>query len=228
MGFKNSEEAIGTFVDMWGNKALISGIVSDFNANSLHQELRPVIIFCGTRAYSVGAVRVETKDLAASLAAIKDTWESVFPKYVFEHTFLDETIASFYDGERRNAYLIGIFAGVAIFIGCIGLFGLVSFMARARTKEVGIRKTLGASVAQVIGLFSREFVILVGVSFVISAPLAYYFMEGWLENFVYRIHPGFSTFLIGVCITFIVVLSTVGIKSYKAAVANPVDSLKDE
>lgn len=228
LGFKNPEEAIGIFVDMWGNKALISGIVSDFNANSLHQDMRPAIIFCGTGAYHVGAVRVETKDLAQSVAAIKDVWESVYPKYVFEHTFLDETIASFYDGERRNAYLIGIFAGVAIFIGCIGLFGLVSFMARARTKEVGIRKTLGASVIQVVGLFSKEFLILVGISFVISAPLAYYFMEGWLENFVYRIHPGVSTFLIGVSITFLVVLSTVGIKSYRAAVANPVDSLRDE
>jgi ABC-type antimicrobial peptide transport system permease subunit len=171
---------------------------------------------------------MNTADLKKTMASIKDTWESVYPKYVFEHQFLDDTIASFYDGERRNTYLIGIFAGVAIFIGCIGLFGLVSFMARAKTKEVGIRKTLGASVTQVIALFSKEFIVLVTISFVISAPLAYYFMEGWLENFEYRIRPGVTTFLIGVAITFIVVLSTVGIKSYKAAVANPVDSLRDE
>jgi putative ABC transport system permease protein len=228
LGFKNAEEAIGIPVNMWGNRAVITGIVKDFHTNSLHQRLRPTIIFCGTHSYYQGAVRMNTADLKKTMASIKDTWESVYPKYVFEHQFLDDTIASFYDGERRNTYLIGIFAGVAIFIGCIGLFGLVSFMARAKTKEVGIRKTLGASVTQVIALFSKEFIVLVTISFVISAPLAYYFMEGWLENFEYRIRPGVTTFLIGVAITFIVVLSTVGIKSYKAAVANPVDSLRDE
>lgn len=228
LGFENPQDALGLHVEMWGNRSTISGIVKDFNTNSLHRRLRPAIMFCGVTSYQQGGVRISTSDLTTTLAKVKDTWESVYPKFVFESQFLDQTIAAFYDGERRNAYLIGIFAGVAIFIGCIGLFGLVSFMARSKTKEVGIRKTLGASVTQVIGLFSKEFVILVAISFAISAPLAYYFMEGWLENFEYRIHPGISTFLIGVGVTFVVVLSTVGIKSYKAAVANPVDSLRDE
>jgi putative ABC transport system permease protein len=228
LGFKNAAEAIGVPVDIWGNKSVIRGIVKDFNTNSLRQSLKPAIILCGTRAYYQGAVRLSTRDVKDVMAKIQGTWESVYPNYVFEFDFLDSTIAGFYDGERRNAYLIGLFAGVAIFIGCIGLFGLVSFMARSKTKEVGIRKTLGASVTQVIALFSKEFVLLVSVSFVLSAPLAYYFMEGWLENFEYRIYPGVSTFLIGVALTFIVVLSTVGIKSYKAAIANPVDSLRDE
>ncbi len=121
-----------------------------------------------------------------------------------------------------------MFAGVAIFIGCIGLFGLVSFMARRKTKEVGIRKTLGASVGQVVGLFSKEFLILIGISFVIAAPLAYYFMDQWLSNFENRIHPNFVTFLIGVGVSFVVVFITVGFKSYTAATANPVDALRDE
>jgi putative ABC transport system permease protein len=228
LGLENPQDAIGIHVVMWGARATISGIVKDFNTNSLHQRLRPTIMFCGTTSYQQCGVRMSTQDLSATMAKVKDTWESVYPKFVFESQFLDETIAAFYDGERKNAYLIGIFAGVAIFIGCIGLFGLVSFMAKSKTKEVGIRKTLGASVTQVIGLFSKEFVILVAISFVISAPMAYYFMEGWLENFEYRIHPDVSTFLIGVGVTFVVVLSTVGIKSYNAAVANPVDSLRDE
>ncbi len=228
LGFENIQDVIGLHVNMWGNRSTVSGVVKDFNTNSLHQRLRPTIIFCGTQSYYQCGVRVATKDVTTALPKIQDTWESVYPKFVFESQFLDETIAAFYDGERRNAYLIGIFAGVAIFIGCIGLFGLVSFMARSKTKEVGIRKTLGASVGQVIALFSKEFVILVVISFVISAPLAYYFMEGWLENFEYRIHPGVLTFVLGVVATFVVVIATVGIKSYKAAVANPVDSLRDE
>lgn len=228
LGFDDPQDAIGLPVNMWGRRANISGIVKDFNTNSLHSRLRPTIILSSTNSYYQCGVQVETNALITAMPKIKDTWEALYPKYVFESEFLDETIASFYDGERRNAYLIGIFAGVAIFIGCIGLFGLVSFMARSKTKEVGIRKTLGASVMQVIGLFSKEFVVLVTISFVISAPLAYYFMEGWLENFEYRIHPGITTFLIGVGVTFVVVLSTVGIKSYNAAIANPVDSLRDE
>ena len=163
-----------------------------------------------------------------TISKVKNTWEEIYPKYVFEYTFLDETIAHFYDAERRTSRLIGLFAGVAIFIGCIGLFGLVSFMARRKTKEVGIRKTLGASVSQILTLFSKEFAILIMVSFVIAVPISYYFMNEWLNNFKYRIHPGAPTFLMGVLLTFAVVLATVGIKSYQAAIANPVDALRDE
>ncbi len=228
LGFTNPEEAIGLHTDIWGRKAMIRGVVKDYNTLSLHNSMSPTIIFCVTDAYYVGAVKMSNSNLRETISKIKDTWESVYPKYVFEHKFLDDTIASFYNAERRNTYMIGIFAGVAIFIGCIGLFGLVSFMARSKAKEVGIRKTLGASVGQVIGLFSKEFVVLVAISFVIAAPTAWYFMEGWLENFEYRIHPGAMTFIIGVAVTIIVVLSTVGIRSYKAAAANPVDSLRDE
>lgn len=228
LGFQQPEEAIGIQVAIWGKKALITGIVKDFNTNSLHEKLDPTAISAGTTAFYVGAVRLNTENIPQTLAAVKKTWEDIYPKYVFGHSFLDDTIAKFYDAERRNSYLIGLFAGVAIFIGCIGLFGLVSFMARRKTKEVGIRKTLGASVGQVVALFTKEFVVLIVISFAISAPVAYYFMEQWLSNFAYRIHPNIVTFLLGVTLTFIVVLATVGLKSYKAAVANPVNALRDE
>jgi putative ABC transport system permease protein len=108
------------------------------------------------------------------------------------------------------------------------LFGLVSFMAKAKTKEVGIRKTLGASAGQVIALFSKEFLVLIGISFALSSPLAYYVMNEWLSNFAYRIYPGVTTFLIGVAVTLVVVIGTVGFRSYRAAIANPVDALRDE
>lgn len=228
LGFKNPADAIGTPVNLWGRKALIMGIVQDFNSNSLHDKIEPTIILCGRDSYFKGAVRLSTSNMPQTLAKIKATWEDLFPKYVYEQHFLDETIAHFYDAERKVSYLIGVFASVAIFIGCIGLFGLISFMARRKTKEVGIRKTLGASVGQVVALFSKEFAILIGISFVISVPITYYFMEQWLSNFEYRIHPNVFTFTLGVVFTFIVVLTTVGLKSYKAATANPVDALKDE
>jgi putative ABC transport system permease protein len=228
LGFANPRDAIGVHIDVWGNKASISGIVRDFNTNSLHYKLQPAIILCGTSAYYVGAVKLDTKNLRETIGKIQQAWEDLYPKYVFEYKFLDDTIAQFYQAERRNSYLIGIFAGVAILIGCIGLFGLVSFMAKNKTKEVGIRKTLGATVAQVIILFSKEFIVLIAISFILSTPVAWYFMEQWLENFAYRIHPGVQTFLLGIGVILVVVLGTVGIKSYNAATANPVDALRDE
>jgi ABC-type antimicrobial peptide transport system permease subunit len=228
LGFKNSADAIGTPIDMWDRKAQVTGIVKDFNTLSLHSDLNPTIILCGTTAYYIGAVRIESSDMMGTIELVKKVWEDIYPKYVFQYSFLDDTITHFYDGERRTSYLIGLFAGVAIFIGCIGLFGLVSFMARRKTKEVGIRKTLGASVSQVLILFSKEFTVLIFISFLIAVPVSYYFMQEWLNNFKYRISPGAPTYLLGVAVTFTVVIVTVGVRSYRAAVANPVDALRDE
>jgi putative ABC transport system permease protein len=228
LGFENPSDAIGTPIDVWGNKALVTGVIKDFNALPLQAKLSPMIILCGTTAYYNGAVRIESPRMLETIELVKKAWEDIYPKYVFEYKFLDETISHFYDAERRTSYLIGLFAGVAIFIGCIGLFGLVSFMARRKTKEVGIRKTLGASVSQVLVLFSKEFTILIFISFVIAVPVSYYFMNEWLNNFNYRIQPGVPTYLLGVAVTSAVVIATVGIRSYRAAVANPVDALRDE
>jgi len=228
LGLKNREDAIGTPVDVWGKHALITGIVQDFNSTPLHDEREPLILSNGVESVYRGGVRLNTSDVPSTLKEVQKVWESVYPKYVFEYSFLDDTIAQFYAAERRSSYLIGLFASIAIFIGCIGLYGLVSFMARSKTKEIGIRKTLGASVAQVVGLFSMEFVWLTILAFVLSAPIAYYFMNQWLSNFAYRIQPGAFTFLLGVALSFLVVIATVGIKSYRAAVANPVDALRDE
>ncbi len=130
--------------------------------------------------------------------------------------------------KRRTSNLLTLFSGVAILIGCIGLFGLISFMAAKRTKEVGIRKTLGATVAQIVVLFTKEFVVLLLVSFVIAAPLSYYFMNGWLSNFAFRVDITIGMFLLSIGILFVIVLLTTGIKSFRAASANPVNSLKDE
>jgi putative ABC transport system permease protein len=227
LGYENPEEAIGTEVNLWGHKAMVKGIVNDFHSTSLHEDKGPLIIMTETSAYYVGGVRLSTNTKDA-IAQVQKVWEEIYPKYVFEYTFLDDTIEQFYKAERRNSYLIGIFAGVAILIGCIGLFGLISFMAKNKTKEVGIRKTLGASVGQVVGLFSKEFIVLIVISFVLSAPLSYYFMNEWLKNFAYRITPGVMTFLLGIGVSVLVVFATVGIKSYRAAIANPVDALRDE
>lgn len=228
LGFQNPEDAIGVPVDMWNSKAVITGVVKDFNATPLQFQLTPVIILSRTSAYFIGAARLNTRDMHQTIAEIRKTWEGLYPNYVFEHTFLDEQIARFYDAERRNSYTMGFFSIVAIFIGCIGLFGLVSFMVQQKIKEIGIRKTFGASVAQIVAILSREFILLIGISFLLSAPLAFYFMQKWLSNFAYKYTITGLEFLAGLSVTLVISMLTVGYRSIRAAKANPIDALRTE
>ncbi len=228
LGLSSNEEAIGVPVEVWGRKAMISGVVKNFNSSSLKDEILPLIIIPDKRRFFICAVKLNSADVREVMGSIESQWQHYFPTYIFEYTFLDDTIRKFYEQERRTSNLLSLFSGIAILIGCIGLFGLVSFMVAKKTKEVGIRKTLGASVANIMMLFTREFIALIVVSFIISAPLAYYFMGEWLDNFAYRISPGIGIFCLGVLLLTVVVLGTVGFKSLKAAVANPIDALKDE
>ena len=229
LGLKNPEDAIGVSVGYWGRRRqLIQGVVKNFHTSSLHSKIVPVIIVAGSSNYFTTAVRLQTKDVKKVMGKIEETWKMTFPKYIFEYTFLDDTISNFYVREKRTSKLITVFALVAVLIGSIGLLGLVSFMVTKRTKEVGIRKTLGASVASIMTLFSKEFVFLILISFAVAAPTARYVMGQWLENFAYHIEPGFITFAAGVVLSLLVVLGTVGYISYKAASANPVNTLRDE
>lgn len=228
MGFENVQEVIGTPVEMWGNKALVSGVMKDFNAKPLQQRIPPLMVITGKENFNNVGVRLNTKDMSSAVSAIQKTWEEIYPQQVFEFTFLDETIAHFYDAERRNSYTMGFFAIIAILIGCIGLFGLVSFMAQQKVKEIGIRKTFGATVLQIISLLSREFMVLIGVAFLIAAPLAYYFMNEWLSNFAYRISIGVTQFSFGLLLTMCICMLTVGYRSIRAALTNPADSLRNE
>jgi putative ABC transport system permease protein len=228
LGFQKPEDAIGTPVNMWGSKALITGIIKDFHATPLQFELSPVIVLAGTSAYYVGAVKLNTNDIPQLISKIQSAWESVYPNYVFDHKFLDDQIADFYNGERRNAYTLGFFSVIAIFIGCIGLFGLVSFMVQQKVKEIGIRKTFGATVFQIVSILSKEFVVLIGVSFFIATPVAFYFMQKWLSNFAYKYHMTGLEFVAGLILTLIISMLTVGYRSVRAAKANPVDALRTE
>jgi ABC-type antimicrobial peptide transport system permease subunit len=229
LGLKDPADAIGVSVEYWGrSRKLIQGVVKNFHTSSLHSKISPLIIMAGTDFFFTTAIRLQTKNSKEVMDKVEQTWKMTFPKYIFEYTFLDETIRNFYAREKRTSTLITVFAVVAVLIGSIGLLGLVSFMVTKRTKEVGIRKTLGASVGNIMTLFSKEFVILILISFSVAAPAAYYAMGQWLENFAYHIEPGIFTFGAGVVLSLIVVLGTVSFISYKAAVANPVLALKEE
>jgi ABC-type antimicrobial peptide transport system permease subunit len=155
-------------------------------------------------------------------------WEQTFPNNVYEYRFLDDKIASFYKQEDQLSELYKIFAAIAIFLSCLGLYGLASFMAVQRIKEVGIRKVLGASVGSVVYLFSKEFIILIAIAFIIASPVAWYFMNRWLQDYVYRINISWWIFIIGGISAIIIALITVSFQAVKAAIANPVKSLRSE
>jgi ABC-type antimicrobial peptide transport system permease subunit len=161
-------------------------------------------------------------------AAIQSAWNHFFPEYAYSATFLDDNIAKFYKQETQLTLLYKIFAALAIFISCLGLYGLVSFMALQKTKEIGVRKVLGASVTNIVYLFSKEFTILIALAFIIAAPVAYFMMHTWLNDFVYRINITVGVFVLAVIISIVIAWITVGYKAIKAATVNPVKSLRSE
>ena len=171
---------------------------------------------------------MQANNLSGSIAAVKAIWASTFPDYVFEYQFLDEKIASFYKEETQLSQFYKLFAGIAIFLSCLGLYGLASFMAVQRIKEVGIRKVLGATIGNIVYLFSREFVLLIGIAFVIAAPLAWYFVHQWVQNYVYRIPISGWVFILGGIGALLVALVTVSFQAIKAGRNNPATSLRSE
>jgi ABC-type antimicrobial peptide transport system permease subunit len=162
------------------------------------------------------------------LPYVQKLWTDTYPEYVYDYKFLDQTIENFYKQEDQLSQLYKIFAGIAIFISCLGLYGLVSFMAVQRTKEVGIRKVLGASVRSIIYLLSKEFTVLIIIAFIISAPIAWYIMHKWLQNYTYRIPLSASIFIIAIISSVVIAWITVAHRAIKAAIANPVKSLRSE
>ncbi|TSD66899.1 FtsX-like permease family protein [Inquilinus sp. KBS0705] len=229
LGVKDPKDAIGKNISIWDEKkARIVGVVKDFNTTSLREKIPAVIMASWNDQYLKANIKLGSGNIKETLAAIEQAWNKTFPETVYEYKFLDEKIARFYQKEDQLSQLYKIFAGMAIFISCLGLYGMVSFMAVQRTKEVGIRKTLGASVANIVYLFSKEFTLLIIVAFVIAAPIAWYFTQQWLQDFTYKIKPGVGIFLISIASSIIIAWITVGYKAVSAALVNPVKSLKSE
>ncbi len=229
LGFASPQEAIGEYLTFWDAPAKpIVGVVKNFHLLSLHDEIKPCLMATKASSYSQAGIKIDLQNAPAILQHIEKVWNAAFPENVFEYKFLDDTIAGFYEGEEKMSRLLRIFAGIAILIGCLGLFGLVSFMTAQRTKEIGVRKALGATVGDILALFSKEFAVLILVAFLLAAPIAYFAMNDWLENFVYRINIGFGVFLATLAVTFIIAGLTVGYRALKAALANPVEALRYE
>ena len=228
VGFKTNDEIVGKVLSMNGRSYPVVGVIEDFHTVSLHSEISPVILTNRVRGYQNLSLKLKTQDMQAAIAQIQQKWEKAYPEFIFSYEFLDENIKSFYDGTRKMSTLISIFTSLAIFIGCLGLFGLATFMANQKTKEIGVRKVLGATVESIVFLFSKEFIKLIVIGFALAAPAAWFIMTKYLEQFAYKIDIGPTIFLAGVGITFCIAILTVGYRSFKAATVNPAKSLRSE
>ncbi len=227
-GYDNPQDIIGKRVKIWGHLCPVVGVVEDFHTTSLHQKIEPTVLFNRLSNYRTLSIKVNPNNYQASIDAAKKLWEDAYPKHIFEYTFLDERIREFYESEGKMSVVIGAFTTIAIVIGCIGLFGLATFMANQRIKEIGVRKVLGASVQGIVFSFSKEFIVLIVISFVLAAPLGWLAMRSWLQEFEYRINLGPVIFATALITTLVIALITVGYKSFQAATANPVNSLRNE
>jgi putative ABC transport system permease protein len=229
LGLKSPNEAIGKKIRMGGNAWMpVVGVVKDFKTNSLRETVKPLMISSFTNFYSVTAVKLHAADMAKAKSSVLSKWDEYFPEYANTNVFMNDTIEDFYKQENQLSGLYKIFAGLAIFISCLGLYGLVSFLAVQKTKEVGIRKVLGATVGNIVYLFSREFTILIVIAFAIAAPVAWYVMSDWLNNFVFKIPIGAGVFVLAIVTSLIIAWITVGYKAIQAALANPVKSIRSE
>lgn len=229
LGIESPAAAIGKTIRVGREyKAPIVGVVEDFHQNSLHAPIDPTIMFSGPDEYLFMNAKIDMSQKQEAIEHLEKVWNMAYPDDVFSYEFLDETIASFYQEEARQSKLFKIFSFIAIFIGCLGLYGLVAFMAAQRTKEVGIRKVLGASIFNIAILFSKEFIKLVAIAFVLAAPIAYYIISLWLQDFTYRVSIEYWPFVLAGLATLLIALLTMGAKAVQAALANPVISLKSE
>ena len=228
LNIPDPQKAIGHVFNANGGRCRIIGVVADFQSESKHKKRRPCIMQYNDRGFWNVSVRLNPYAMQQTIAQIDKVWSGLNPNNLFQYEFLDEHIASFYRQEQKVFTAFRLFSGIAIFIGCIGLYGLIAFATLQRTREVGIRKVLGASIGSILLLFGREFIFLILAAFVVAAPVAWLAMHSWLEDFAYRIDIGWATFVVSLATSFIIAAFTISYKSVAAALANPVRSLRTE
>ena len=227
MGMKVSN-AVGKPLTLWGGtKGTIIGVVKDFNYKPIQQPIEPMIIGLN-RWGGIAVVRTQPGKTEATIKALGKINAELNPAYPFSYGFLDQDLANLYKGEQRMGSLFNVFAILAIFISCMGLYGLSAFMAEQRTKEIGVRKVLGASVFNVVYLLSTGFTKLILIAVVIAVPVAWFAINSWLQSFAYRVNADWVIFLTASLAALAIAWITVSYESIKAAIANPANSLRTE
>ena len=221
-------KAIGQSIFFGKFRCVITGVVRDFQEESKHKKRRPCVMVYAENNFGTASVRINPHNIDGTMDHIGKLWSALYPDQLFQYEFVDDHIATFYRQEQKVYTAFRMFSCIAIFIGCIGLYGLIAFATLQRTREVGIRKVLGASIPSILYLFGREFIWLILLAFVISAPLAWLAMHSWLTNFAYRIDIGWGTFVFSASVSFLIAGMTISYKTIAAAFANPVRSLRTE
>ncbi|MFX0117542.1 MAG: ABC transporter permease, partial [Candidatus Hodarchaeota archaeon] len=232
-GWKSPEEAIGKRID-WRNAAFqtrygeIIGVVKDYHYASLQLKIRPLLLMNEPLFLSVILVKIQTQDIASILSYMQNVWDRLFPNLPMPYEFVDDLFAGLYRTEQRQNQLLLWFSAAAIFIAYLGLFGLASFTAEQRNKEISVRKVMGASVPNILSMLLKEFTRWILLAAVFACPIAYWAMNRWLQNYVYRIEIEWWPFVIATGLAFLIAILTVSYQSIKAATANPVESLRYE
>ncbi|HYJ64598.1 MAG TPA: FtsX-like permease family protein, partial [Parafilimonas sp.] len=230
LGFSSAQDALGKYVTFGFNdiSAPVIGVVKDYNTTSLHDAVKPVLMVEFPFFYYDAGIKLNNGYSASTLTAIEKAWTSVYPQNLFISSFLDEHIASLYKNEKRTQQLFNLFTILSIVINVLGLVGLLSFMIEQKTKEICIRKVLGASIKDISFILSKDFLKLIIVAFFIAAPVAWFFMNKWLQDFAYRTSISWWVFAVAVLAALVVTCIAVGFQTIKAALANPVKSLRTE
>jgi len=227
LGWNNTNPVGKTIVRSGQHQFKVIGVVSDFHYTSVKQKIAPLMMLLGNN-YGALAVKIKTTDVPGFLNTMKSDWDAFKPAGPFAYYFLDEKFAALYKEERRTGEIFTAFAAIAIIIASLGLFGLAAFITEQRTKEIGIRKVLGASIQQVLLLVSKEFIYLVGIACLIAVPVTWWAMNSWLQNFAYRVNIAWWVFAVAIITALVIALFTVSSQAIKAALANPIKSLKAE
>jgi putative ABC transport system permease protein len=228
LGINQPDKAVGKRITFNGRAGTIIGVVQDFQSESKHKKRRACVLQYNAGAFFMASVKLLPANMMQTIDRVNKSWSALFPDNLFEYQFLDAHIASFYTQEQKEYTAFKLFSSIAILIGCLGLYGLISFAASQRTREVGIRKVLGASLFSIVGLFSKEFILLISLAFLIAAPVGYYAMHNWLQNYAYHIEIGPGIFLIAIVASVSIAAITISYQAIKAALVNPVKSLRSE
>ncbi len=230
LGVATAADILGRRIQVHGGawSGPVVGVVKDFHDASFRASITPIFITTSRESYHTYAVRIQANNMKETLAALEHTWSTMYPDQIYSFGFLDDEIRSFYESEETILRMVQVFAAIALFIGCMGLYGLVSFMAAQKTKEIGIRKVLGGRVADILWIFGKEFSRLIAIAFLLAAPTGWWLMKGWLQGFAYQISLSVWIFIIAAAVTTFVALATVVYHAVRAARMNPVNALRSE
>ncbi|MEQ8906935.1 ABC transporter permease [Ekhidna sp.] len=228
-GYPNPADIIGKSFQQWGREGKVVGVVEDFNYVSLHEDVEPLSLRFGTQFnVSTISVKLNSDDFSKTIAELENIWKGIIPHRPFDTRFVDQNFNAQYESDERFGMIFTTFSGLAIFVACLGLFGLTIYSTSQRNKEIGVRKVMGASIMQIIALLSRDFLTLFIIALAISVPLSWYVMNSWLDGFAYRISLGVEVYAVSALITLLVAFITMSFKTVNAALSNPIESLRDE